>query len=123
MLLEWMFRGGDTLYYFWPKDIIDLNGDGIAANISDITYFVDYLFGIPLGPPPHTPYDGIRQPPPHIVADDIAPTSIMLPDSDQPDRRQDDSNLNNDRLLDFDQRPDTDTRDHINSPPRPDDDQ
>ncbi len=32
----------------------DVNGNGMT-NISDITYYVDWLFGIPLGPPPPYP--------------------------------------------------------------------
>ena len=119
-LLEWMFRGGDTLYYFWPKDIIDINGDGHMANISDVTYLVNYMFGVPVGPAPHTPYEGIRQPPPHIVADDILPAP---PELDQPNGGLNDLNQCTDdrRLDDLDQRLDTESRHHINTPPRPDD--
>jgi hypothetical protein len=87
MLLEWMFGGGDTLPTFWPKNIIDINGDGVSANISDITYFVDYLYGIPLGPAPHSPYEGIRLPPPHIVGEGLRSASITPPEFDQPDSR------------------------------------
>ena len=95
MLLEWMYRGGDTLYTFWPKDLIDINGDGHAANISDITYFVNYLFGIPLGPPPFTPDEGIRLPPPHLVGEGLRESSIAPPELDQPDR-----SLSNERVDD-----------------------
>jgi len=37
------------------------NANGAAPdqiNISDVTYLVDYLFGIPLGPPPPCPFEG-----------------------------------------------------------------
>ncbi len=110
MLLEWMFRGGDTLYTFWPRNIIDINGDGHAANISDITYFVNYLFGVPLGPPPHTPDEGIR---PALPYDEggLGSPSATAPETDTPDRR----------LNDLNQRLDNESRHHINSPPRPPD--
>ena len=53
---------------FWPdyssgSCCIDIrgnaNGDEFEdINISDITYLVDYLFGIPLGPPPPCKEEG-----------------------------------------------------------------
>jgi len=53
----------DTTYPFWPRDLIDLNGDGANGNVVDLVYVVDYLFFG--GPEPVTPYEGVRQPPPH----------------------------------------------------------
>ncbi|HWR83274.1 MAG TPA: hypothetical protein VN285_08225 [Candidatus Deferrimicrobium sp.] len=58
-LVSYLFLGAKNT--FWPRDLIDLDGDGSNGNIVDLTRLVDYLFlG---GPPPVTPPDGIRPPP------------------------------------------------------------
>lgn len=53
----------DTIYPFWPRDLIDLDGDDHNGNVVDLVYLVEYLFFG--GPEPVTPYEGVRQPPPH----------------------------------------------------------
>ncbi len=59
-LVDYMFRGGRNT--FWPRDLINLDGvGGDEVNISDLVCLVNYLFGG--GPPPATPYEGIRPDP------------------------------------------------------------
>ncbi len=55
-LVDYLFLGGKNT--FWPRDLIDLNGDGTNGTISDFIYLVDYLFLS--GTQPHTPNSGIR---------------------------------------------------------------
>lgn len=55
-LVEHMFLG--ELKQFWPRDLIDINGDDAFGDIADLVYLVDYMFlG---GPTPVTPDEGIR---------------------------------------------------------------
>jgi len=79
----------DTIYPFWPRDLIDLDGDDHNGNVVDLVYLVDYIFFD--GPEPVTPYEGVRQPPPHYSSasgdaaqdpQDLAPRM----DIDQPHR-------------------------------------
>jgi hypothetical protein len=58
-LVNYLFR--DAKNTFWPRDLVDFNGDGRKGNVADLTYLVDYLFRS--GPVPHTPDPGIRPPP------------------------------------------------------------
>jgi hypothetical protein len=58
-LVNYLFR--DAKNTFWPRNLIDFNGDGRKGNVADLTYLVDYLFRS--GPLPCTPDPGIRPPP------------------------------------------------------------
>ncbi len=59
-LVDYIFYGGKNT--FWPRDLVDFDGDGWYGIVADLTYLVAYLFQG--GPPPVTPSTAARQPPP-----------------------------------------------------------
>ncbi|MDH4158303.1 MAG: hypothetical protein OEW00_13615, partial [candidate division Zixibacteria bacterium] len=86
---------------FWPQSLADFNGDGKSGNISDVCYMVSYLFGMPGGPPPHTPNAGIREPLPLVMYSGES-TSTQPPTNEPPAYRQplDEPTLNHNLLTD-----------------------
>ncbi len=55
-MVKFMFKGQQNS--FWPRDLVDFNGDSTSGNILDLTYLVKYFFKG--GPEPNTPDEGIR---------------------------------------------------------------
>lgn len=57
-LVAYLFQGAKNV--FWPRNLIDINGDSANGNVADLTYLVEYVFGG--GPTPFTPDPGPRPP-------------------------------------------------------------
>ena len=69
--INYLFKNSDA--NFWPRDLVDLNGDSANGNIADLTYLVSYFFKG--GSVPKTPYEGIREEVVHTFGFDPNSTS------------------------------------------------
>lgn len=81
--VDYMFKGSGA--NFWPRDLVDLNGDSSNGDIADLTYMVNYFFKG--GPIPVTPYEGIRDEVIHTFGSSSSSTNDPQPspvESSQP---------------------------------------